>query len=151
MKRMRRRNENVRAAGRRRRAMDSVSARLRGWNRPSISRTGAEDGVAAYLQASDCFCLMSDYENYSNAAVGDVTGLGSCWPAGWAASAANPRGWNGFLVDCGDEGFCAHVARLREDGVLRERLRRRARLRPPHGMAQVGRRVVEIYERVLVG
>jgi glycosyltransferase involved in cell wall biosynthesis len=122
----------------------------------SVIFTGQLDklGVASHLQASDCFCLLSDYENYSNAAVEAMsTGLPVLASRVGGFPLQVDEGRNGYLVDRGDENsFCAHVARLKEDTTLRERLRSGAlAFAQPMEWRKSAARVSEIYERVVAG
>ncbi|MEP7361856.1 MAG: glycosyltransferase family 4 protein [Acidobacteriota bacterium] len=122
----------------------------------SVFFTGqlAKAGVAAHLQASDCFCLMSDYENYSNAAVEAMsTGLPVLASRVGGFPLQVSEGRNGYLVDPGDEsGFCRHVARLKSDAGLRESLRAGAlAFAQPMEWRKSAARVSEIYERVVAG
>lgn len=111
-------------------------------------------GVASHLQASDCFCLLSDYENYSNAAVEAMaTGLPVLASRVGGFPLQVREGRNGYLVDCGDEaGFCSHVARLKSDPAARESLRAGAiAFAQPMEWEKSAARVSEIYERVVAG
>ena len=111
-------------------------------------------GVAAQLQAADCFCLLSDYENYSNAAVEAMaTGLPVLASRVGGFPLQVNEGYNGFLVDRGDEsGFCAHVSRLKADAGLRDRLRAGSlAFAQPMEWRKSAARVAEIYERVVAG
>jgi D-inositol-3-phosphate glycosyltransferase len=123
---------------------------------PSVVFAGhlPKDGVAAYLKASDCFCLMSDYENYSNAAVEAMaTGLPVLASRVGGFPLQVQEGRNGYLVDQGDEaGFCAHVSQLKANRDLRERLRAGSlEFAQPMEWRKSAARVSEIYERVVAG
>jgi len=110
--------------------------------------------VAAHLQASDCFCLMSDYENYSNAAVEAMaTGLPVLASRVGGFPLQVTEGRNGFLVDPGDEeGFCRQVLRLRADAALRQRLSAGSlAFAGTFEWHKAAGRVEEIYERVVRG
>jgi len=122
----------------------------------SVVFTGQLDksGVAAHLQASDCFCLLSDYENYSNAVVEAMaTGLPVLVSRVGGFPMQVNEGLNGYLVDRGDEsGFCRHVARLKADAALREVLRAGSlAFAQPMEWRRSAARVSEIYERVVAG
>jgi glycosyltransferase involved in cell wall biosynthesis len=110
--------------------------------------------VAAHLQASDCFCLMSDYENYSNAAVEAMaTGLPVLASRVGGFPLQVEEGRNGFLVEPGDEeDCCRQVLRLRDDAALRGRLSAGSiEFSGRFDWSKSAGLVAEIYERVVSG
>jgi glycosyltransferase involved in cell wall biosynthesis len=80
--------------------------------------------LARRLQAADAFCLMSEYENYSNAVLEAMS-------AGLPVIATDVGGFllqvkdgrNGFLIRPGDrDGLLARIGELAGDAELRRRL-----------------------------
>lgn len=89
----------------------------------------AAEGVARWLAAADAFCLFSDYENYSNAA---LEAMASGLPVLATRVGGFPLqvrdGENGYLIDLGAESqLVARVRALASDPEARRQLSRGAR------------------------
>ncbi len=112
--------------------------------RPQFERQCAESGlgdcvtfagqlaapaVAEWLAAADIFCLCSDYENYSNAALEAMaSGLPVLAPRVGGFPLQIRDGDNGYLIEPGSERqFVERVNQLAHDPVLRLALGRGAR------------------------
>jgi len=154
MRRLRERGEEVRLVIAGGGALESRLKREAAGLLDAVRFTGhiTKPSVAAQLQAADCFCLMSDYENYSNAAVEAMaTGLPVLASRVGGFPLQIREGVNGFLVPPGDEeGFCEHVVRLRRDAALRARLREGSlAFAGPLAWEKSASLVAEIYERVV--
>ena len=107
--------------------------------------------VARHLQAADCFCLFSGYENYSNAAMEAMsTGLPvlASRVGGFPLQIRN--GVNGFLIEPGNhQQLLDRLTEIRSSAGLRQRLSDGARrFAAPFNWKRSAERVTEIYERV---
>ncbi len=127
--------------------------RLRLQNHVILTGHLPKEGVARCLGLSDIFCLFSDYENYSNAALEAM----SC---GLPVIASRVGGFplqvevgsNGYLVSPGDQGqFLEYVASISARPDLRQSLSAGAR-RFASGFSwpEAARRVNDLYERTVV-
>ena len=98
-------------------------------NRVTFTGNQPPAGVAQWLSAADVFCLFSEYENYSNAA---LEGMASGLPVLATRVGGFPLqvndGANGFLIEPGSESqFVERVCQLAGDPALRMNLARGAR------------------------
>jgi glycosyltransferase involved in cell wall biosynthesis len=110
-----------------------------------------KEQVARQLQAADCFCLFSEYENYSNAA---IEAMAAGLPVLASRAGGFPlqieEGVNGYLIDPRNPGeLSRRLERLRsQDGAL-ERLKEGARrFAERFEWRRTAERVAGIYERV---
>jgi glycosyltransferase involved in cell wall biosynthesis len=110
-----------------------------------------KEQVARQLQAADCFCLFSDYENYSNAA---IEAMAAGLPVLASRAGGFPlqieEGVNGYLIDPRQPGeFSGRLTRLRSEKGTLERLRDGARrFAERFEWRCTAERVAGIYERV---
>jgi len=111
----------------------------------------AKQEVARHLQAADCFCLFSGYENYSNAAMEAMsTGLPVLATRVGGFPLQIHDGVNGFLIDSGSHSqFNERLNALRGDASLLPALAQGARqFAAPFNWMRTAERVARLYEQV---
>lgn len=109
--------------------LEAAAARLGIANDVIFAGARPRDEVARLLRAADLFCLLSGYENYSNAVLEAMsTGLPVIASRVGGFPMQVRDGVNGFLVGVDDDaGFVARAAAVLKDSALSAELSRGAR------------------------